>query len=50
MTATLLSFGAIVVDKTADTIRRALDSIKTQDVYDWVKRNDRKPARSPKLP
>ena len=38
MTATLLSFGAIVVDKTADTIHRALDSIKTKDVCDWVKR------------
>lgn len=38
MTATLLSFGAIVVDKTVDTIRRALESVKTQDVYDWVKR------------
>ncbi len=37
MSAMLLSFGAIVLDKTTDTIRRALETIKTQDVYDWVK-------------
>jgi len=35
MTATLLSFGAIVLDKTSATIRNALETVKTQDVYDW---------------
>ncbi len=37
MTAMLLSFGTIVLDRTTDTIQRALETIKTQDVYDWVK-------------
>lgn len=37
MTAMLLSFGAIVLEKTTDTIRQALQTIKTQDVSDWVK-------------
>ena len=37
MSAMLLSFGAIVLDKTTDTVRRALETTNTQDVYDWVK-------------
>jgi hypothetical protein len=37
MSAMLLSFGAIVLDRTSDTIRRALETISTRDVYDWVK-------------
>lgn len=37
MSAMLLSFGAIVQDKTTDIIQRASETINTQDVYDWVK-------------
>jgi hypothetical protein len=37
MTAMLLSFGAIVLEKTTETINKALDAIKTTDVYEWVK-------------
>lgn len=37
MSAMLLSFGAIVLDKTTDTLQRALETITTQDVSDWVK-------------
>jgi len=39
MTATLLSFGAIVLDKTDETLRHALETVKTQDVYDWCIEN-----------
>lgn len=39
MSAMLLSFGAIVLEKTTGTIQRALETIKTQDVSDWVKQN-----------
>ncbi len=37
MTATLLAIGAIVLDKTATTIDKALAATKTKDVYAWVK-------------
>lgn len=37
LSAMLLSFGVVVCDKTADAVRRALETIHTEDVYDWVK-------------
>ena len=39
MTATLLSFGAIVSDKTQATIREALHRIRTADVRQWCRDN-----------
>ena len=38
MTATLLSFGAIVLEKTTATLRHALETVTTQHVYDWCQK------------